>query len=75
LNSRRAEAVAQLASSAAADGDIGFMRHLTATQVEQVMSDAFRAADVDGSGSLDRFEMNAVIQVRNPKPLTLNPKS
>lgn len=55
---KRAEAVAQMASG---ESSVAFMRDLSAEQVERVMMHAFLAADVDGSGSLDRMEMYNVL--------------
>lgn len=66
---RRAEAVAQLASG---DGSVAFMRDLNAEQIEGVMMKAFLAADVDGSGSLDRVEMYTVLMAAGIGKLGLN---
>ena len=66
---RRAEAVTQLASE---DGDIALLRDLSAEQIEEVMMAAFLAADADGSGSLDRMEMYAVLKLAGVEKLGLN---
>lgn len=66
---RRAEAVTQLSSG---DSNIDFMRDLTREQVEEVMMEAFVAADADGSGSLDREEMYGVLRAVGSEKLGLD---
>ena len=66
---KRAEAVTQLASG---DNNIAFMRDLTAEQIEEVMMEAFLAADADGSGSLDRLEMYGVLKAVGTDKLGLD---
>ena len=64
----RLAAVAQLSSTAGAE----MLKGLTREQVEATMMAAFKAADADDSGTLDRFEMYNVLQMVGTNDLGLD---